>query len=1093
MSPDRQTTLIVICVAAALLVALGGSAVPAAAAGSSGVEEVRVIKDANGQKLQVDGRDFMVLGMNWGYMPIGENYAYDFWGKPDDFIEAVLADEMPMLQNMGVNCIRQYVGIPPRWVQYIYETYGIYTILNHAVARWGYTLDGVWNATTDYTNPRLREAVKAEVFAMVEEFKDTPGVLMWLLGNENNYGIWWSSFEIEALPKGEQNSARARFLYSLMGEIVDGIHELDDKRPVCMANGDVQYIDIIAEECKGLDIFGTNQYRGISVRDMNDVVKAKMDIPLVYTEFGSDAFNAKENREDQGMQAKYLIGQWQEIYERSYGKGLVGNAIGGMIFQWSDGWWKFRQEERLDVHDTNASWPNSAYPEDYEEGENNMNEEWWGICAKGPTDSRGFYELYPRAAYYALARAFTLDPYAPDTDLDKIRSHFATVQPGTALLEAKGDRAALMSSIQSKVRVSGLRMELETYSTGATQTTTPEFPVPGAGYPSFLGFDDMQSFYVDVEAKPSENVTGTLSVNILGNVPENPMDEVFYENRGRRRDIFEDTPGDSVSATNVFTDESIERVKVYQGSLNWNDKWFELDAFYRTGHLHWGHEGDFFGLYRNAFYGENVDIYNGMAPVGVEVAGKKSLQGLKTAFGPQLWWGANPAVFLKYQRDVGRFAMTGIVQEDIAAGKASGTSGVQNLEETRKASLQASTKYGKWTFEGGTLWSGHTKVGDSFQLYDDTVADDIKIKTDKIKDEDAWGFKGKVSLERGSLRWYAQGAYMGLVADGGPTEVITFTGWKLKDSGSGNQKNVITGFTYNRGDWQIGPNFLWQKPIVGPIPGDAPDPGRPRNLLVNPFTGKSDPFAVLGNREMTGGELLLTYDPHPATWFYAWDNDRREGARFAFNLGFVYRDMPTTRDALVFYDTDGITQFPFAGAAPGRTEWEIHSRIAGRLGQQTRLVANIYGGMAEPNGWVFFDDEIAAGSIEARGVTEKVNRIIHRYGVDARITYRSLAVQGMVKINDWGVYDYHRDFNSTFPLQLVGDVSWSLGQPAWFGLPNTRIGIRGLYRTLDRYSNRYNLPEDWANFPSWEDVLKEIEKNGEGTEWEIRTYLHLAI
>ena len=679
-SPGRQASLTMACVAASLLVVLCGGA-PASAAAL--VEPVRVVKDDAGQKLQVAGRDFMVFGMNWGYMPIGENYAYDFWGKPDDFIKKVLADEMPLLQNLGINTIRQYAGIPPRWVEYIWENYGIYTVVNHPVARWGYTLDGVWNPSTDYSNPRLREAVKEEIFALVREFENTPGVLMWLLGNENNYGLSWASFEIEALPKGEQDAARARVLYSLMGEIIDGIHERDSLRPVCMANGDVQYIDIIAEECAGLDIFGTNQYRGISVRDMNDVVKASMDIPLVYTEFGSDAFNAKTMSEDQAMQARYLIGEWQEIYERSYGKGLVGNAIGGMIFQWSDGWWKFRQEERLEIHDTNASWPNGAFAEDFVVGENNMNEEWWGICAKGPTDSQGFYELYPRAAYFALAKAFKLDPYDPGTDLAKIRSHFAAVTPAAALLEAKGDRAALMSSAQAKVRLSGLRMEFETYSTGATVATTPESPVPGGGYPSFVGFDDMQSFYAEFEARPSENVIANLTVNVLGNVPDNPIDEIFYENRGRSRTI----TADGVP----YNYEGFERVKVYQGSVSWDDKWFEMNAFYRTGHLHWGHEGDFFGLYRNAFYGENIDIYNGMAPIGFEIAGKKSLRGMKLAFGPQLWWGANPAVFLKYQRNVGRFAVTGIVHEDIAAGKTSNTSSVQNLEETRKVSLQAIT------------------------------------------------------------------------------------------------------------------------------------------------------------------------------------------------------------------------------------------------------------------------------------------------------------------------------------------------------------------------------------------------------------------
>ncbi len=1091
MFPSRKSqshlvALKVFSAIAILLFTVAGISAPASAAPESAVEQVTVVKDANGMKLQVEGRDFMVFGMNWGYMPIGENYSYDFWGKPDDFIETVLAGEMSLLQNMGVNSIRQYVGIPPRWVEYIWKNYGIYTILNDPVARWGYTIDGVWNPETDYSNPKLREAVKRDIFATVEQFKDTPGVLMWLLGNENNYGIWWSSFEIEALPKGDQNSHRARFLYSLMGEIIDGIKEIDTKRPVSMANGDIQYLDIIAEECQGLDIFGTNQYRGISVGDMNQRVKDAMNIPLCYTEFGSDAFNAKTMTEDQGMQAKFLIGQWQEIYERSYGKGQEGNHIGGMIFQWSDGWWKFRQDQRLNIHDTNASWPNGAYPDDYVQGENNMNEEWWGICAKGTNNSGGFYELYPRAAYYALAKAFTLDPYADDTDIDKIRNHFAGVTPGLAKLEAKGDRAALLAGAQSKLRVSSMRMELETFSTGGTVITTGESSEDTEGYPSFLGFDNMESYYVGFEAKPSENVLVNLDLNILGNVADNPIDEIFYENRGRKREITADGE--------PYTYEGFDRLKVYQASFSWDEKWFEMQGFYRTGHLHWGHEGDFFGLYRNAFYGENIDIFGGIAPSGVEVSGKKSLTGLKAAFGPQLWWGANPAVFLKYQRNVGRFAVTGIVHEDIAAGKGSVTSSVQPTSETRKVSLQASTSKGKWNIEGGALWSGSKNVGDEFMLYDDETGSEIVIREDTIKDEDAFGFKGKISTERGSFRWYAQGAYMGLVADAGPTEVITFTDWKLKDSGSGNQKNVISGFTFNQGNWQIGPNFLWQKPIVGPIPGDSPDPGSPRNLLYDPSTGKTtDPFAVLGNREMKAAELLLTYDPHPATWFYAWDNNRHEGARFAFNLGFVFKDMPTTRDAYVFYHTDGITRYAFGGAAPGHTEWEIYSRVTGKLGQQTRIVANIYGGMIEPNGWVNYGQEASELEIEDRKVNSQVNRLIHRYGADARLIHKSVALTGMIKFNDWGIYDYHRDWNLTFPLQLMGEVSWSLGSPQWFGEPETRIGFRGLYRTLDKNSNRYHLPDDWENSPSWDSFMEDVERNGDGTEWEFRTFIHFSI
>ena len=40
----------------------------------AGLADVRVVNDASGSRLQADGRDFMVFGMNWGYMPIAQNY-----------------------------------------------------------------------------------------------------------------------------------------------------------------------------------------------------------------------------------------------------------------------------------------------------------------------------------------------------------------------------------------------------------------------------------------------------------------------------------------------------------------------------------------------------------------------------------------------------------------------------------------------------------------------------------------------------------------------------------------------------------------------------------------------------------------------------------------------------------------------------------------------------------------------------------------------------------------------------------------------------------------------------------------------------------
>ncbi|MBN2184419.1 MAG: glycosidase [Candidatus Krumholzibacteriota bacterium] len=1029
-------------------------ALPSAAETRS--DEVRVVNDSEGSRLEVNGRPMMVCGMNWGWIPIGHNYSFNLWDQPDEVIIEALSRDMPLLRDMGVNAIRQLVGIQPRWIEYIYRNYGIYTIINHYIGMYGYTIDGVWTPSVDYSDKRFREVVTADVLQSAEAYSGVPGVLMWLLGNENNYGLHWTSFEIEALPEGQRDAARARYLYSLYREITGGIKEKDPGRVVAISNGDIQYLDLIAEECTNLDIFGTNVYRGISARDLFARVKDALGIPVIFTEFGADAWNAKEMREDQKAQARYLHGQWQEIYEQSSGKGRVGNAIGGIIFQWTDGWWKFGQSSRLDIHDTNASWPNGGYVEDFVPGENNMNEEWWGITAKGPADDRGLFNVYPRLAYYVLKKDLSLDPYAPSTDIAAIREHFGAVDPSSSVFEARRERASLLAEKHEKVRLSGVRMHYVTYNTGGDKITTPEEGSSSTSFPSFQGFDQLQSFYAEFEAKPVESVVGNFSVNILGHVPLNPIDEIFYENRGRPlrvvglRDELE-----------IIELQGIERVKVYQGSVTWDDRWFLLDGFYRTGHTHWGYDGDLFGLYRDAYYGENIDIYNGAAPVGFEITGKKKLKGLKAAFGPQLWWGANPALLLKYDRKIGFVDMTAIFQEDLSRQSAVTSTIAIPTPETRKFTIALKASRGAAVLELGGIIAGTPRVGEEFQILSE---DETLVLQDEVRDGDVFGAKGKLTVEKGRWHWYLQGAYMGLVADGGPTQATTFTGWTLKDCGSGNQVNAMTGLAVDVGRFQFSPNVLWQKPIVGPIPSDAPSPAVPRNIL-------DDPFAVRDNREMLGAEFMITYDPEPATWMWDWDNDTRENARLAASIGYVYKHHMTTQDVAIGIYSDGITTFPFPGAPPARDIGEVNARIVSVIGNDFRLVAHMYYGTNEPKG-----EDL---------------RMIRRFGGDARVATGPVAIAAEAKFNDWGPYDYHRDFNLTFPIQLMGDISYTLGKPRWFGYPQTSIGIRGTWRSLDKYSPRfcpgyiYDIDNNLVCDP--------LASGGEGNEWEVRTYLNFAL
>jgi hypothetical protein len=188
-----------------------------------------------------------------------------------------------------------------------------------------------------------------------------------------------------------------------------------------------------------------------------------------------------------------------------------------------------------------------------------------------------------------------------------------------AVLKARGDKAALDGSDAQKIRLSRFEARFTTFNTGGALITTPDNPEPNpTTFPNQLGFDHMQSYFVGVEGNPAANIRANVVFNFIGRVALNPIDEIFYENRARVITIPTDQ-GD-------VTLPDINRLNVYQSEFEWDAEDFNLKAFYRTGHYHWQYEGDFFGLYPEANYGPNLDIYGGEI-FGAEIAGKGALDG----------------------------------------------------------------------------------------------------------------------------------------------------------------------------------------------------------------------------------------------------------------------------------------------------------------------------------------------------------------------------------------------------------------------------------------------------------------------------------
>ncbi|NGP54434.1 hypothetical protein [Thioalkalivibrio sp. XN8] len=985
---------------------------------------VTTYKDDNGWQLRVNGEPFYVKGVVWSYTPRGENYTFNLWGESDEHIRNVLDYDFGLLREAGVNAIRSFAMIPPKWVTYIYQEHGIMTVINPLMGRYGATIGGKWVPFTDYSDELTRATLKAETLAIVQAYKDVPGVLMFALGNESNYGLSWSSFEIENLPEGEQNTAKARYLYSLFNEVIVAGKKIAPNHPFSIVNGDIQYIDLIAELVPELDVLGSNVYRGRSFTDLWAQVDEKLDLPVLYFEFGSDAYNAREDREDQLAQASYLKDQWQEMYHKAYGNDEEGNAIGGFVFEWRDEWWKYLQEERLDIHDTNASWSNQAYQFDWVAGQNNMNEEWFGIAALGLPNADGVSAARPRMAYDVLAAIWEIDPYAYKKEA--INQHFAGINMD--FLELKGEVRALRESTDESrktLHFTGGELRLEMVMKGEEQAITESGE-------NGVEFSDGQMVFLDFGFAPTERIDGQFSVNILGNVADTEPLEIQYGRRGLPFEVVI-APDGNVRLARAETLTDRERVEIYDFNATYEGDRVDIEAFYHTPRYHWKYEGDFFGLIRETTDIQGMDIWNAKAPSGVEMRGKGALDGLTFLFGPEVYWGANPKWVLKYDFDLGGVEYTFIHSEDVARLDDSATATQATERQSRQTTIYAATDVADGVkLELGGIISATEKVDDQFDRIEggNVILDEVELR-------DTLGFKGRLSFDVDTALFggmaYVATNIGGLVADGGDT--LREFGTRLPYSAFGNKEEYEAGLMMTFGDYTLFPRFLYRTNLVDANPSIPAEIG-PGGVLfpgLTPRNRDDDPFAVLDNREARAAEIILTYDPTGATPFYAWDNDMREDAGFAYNIGANYTRYPTFTDTYQFFFDEGGTNAPFGAGLPAEDVWMLSSRMVFNPNVNARYIVNAMAGFDQSTG-------------DPTGGTRRF------YELDGKMVFNQRHVlEAYFKKDAWGPYDFHRQFNITYPEQLMIDYSILLDHQR-DQLRSTQIGLRGLYRSLDENS-----------------------------------------
>jgi hypothetical protein len=206
---------------------------------------------------------------------------------------------------------------------------------------------------------------------------------------------------------------RAKIYYSYVNEIAKQIHNIDKEHPVALGNGELVGLNFAKDYAPDVDLVACIIYRGKTFGNLFNSLKVTFDKPILLSEIGADCYDAYLKKEDQNMQAFFLESQWREIYKNLYDyKEGAGNCIGGVIFEWTDEWWKHSEYDPSGwlIHDTESNWSNGSYYFDIKaKGNKNMNEEWFGIVALSQDLENGLNKRIPRKAYYVI-REFWAKP-----------------------------------------------------------------------------------------------------------------------------------------------------------------------------------------------------------------------------------------------------------------------------------------------------------------------------------------------------------------------------------------------------------------------------------------------------------------------------------------------------------------------------------------------------------------------------------------------------------------------------------------------------------------------------------------------------------
>lgn len=390
-------------------------------------------------QLFVDGNPFEIKAMTYSCTPIGVSPDRGTWnvekgwqvvdtnhnnlhdGFEESYIdknannqrdpdEEVIGDGK-IIRDLGVNTLRAYHHLYNKELfRKLYKEDGFMILCGDLLGGYAIGSGASWTQGTDYTDPGQQQKMLDGVRDMVEEYKGEPYILMWVLGNENVYGV------------ANNSNTKTEAFYQLVDRAAELVHQLDPSRPVAIANGDLLHMDLIQKNCPHIDVMGANVYRGEQGfgRHLFMDVQEILDRPVLITEYGCSAYAEGYSKEEaEAYQGMYLANNWEDLEANMAGHG-VGNALGGVLFEWMDEWWKANSDLPMSVQKERAAWyasKSATYKNLQPENHDTVPqfgfpfldgwsyEEWYGLVDQGNGHDSPFCRIL-RPGYFVMQKLF---------------------------------------------------------------------------------------------------------------------------------------------------------------------------------------------------------------------------------------------------------------------------------------------------------------------------------------------------------------------------------------------------------------------------------------------------------------------------------------------------------------------------------------------------------------------------------------------------------------------------------------------------------------------------------------------------------------